>query len=786
MRGSTLPVQLSTFIGREREIMRITRLLQGTALLTLTGPGGCGKTRLALAVAESAVRRFPDGVWLVELAPYSDPRLAPLAVATALNLRESPGTPLIETLTEHLKSRHLLLLLDNCEHLIQSCAQLAHDLLTACPNLHILATSREPLHITGETTWLVPALALPDLKALPPVQELSQVEAVRVFVERARRTLPDFALDERTARPIAEICCQLAGSPLAIELAAARIRVLSPAQVAARLEDALTLLAGGDRTGPARHRTLQATLDWSYHLLAKPEQSQFRRLAVFTGSFALEAAEAVSACQEQALDLLAALVDKSLLEVEPETGSERRYRYLEPVRQYSLAKLASSGESEAARDRLLAWAVTLTRELSSYSVWYGHNNVKRLESDHSNLRAALAWSLTQPGRTEAGIRVATRLTQFWQMQGYITEGLDWLQRLMDRHEDIPDLLRVEALLRSGFLALHTGQVTLAKQYLELGLELNTQLGDQGDQSFLGWLIMFLGWAAFREGDMDEAEALCRQSLTIHQECRDALGIASDYLLLADLAYVGDHFESARENIEESLAICRRNSYAQAIGRRLARLGAIWLALDGHMQARECLDGSLRLCRVSGDHWGTVMALGGMVSLTRKQGLADRAAWLLGIIQVFLDRSGASLWPVDRMAYERNTSELRTLLGDAAFEGARGRGISQGTDDPDGAIRHVLSEPEPDEERRRAQAQRAGVQPAAAPAPGEPYSPLSRREREVAALVAQGKSNAEIAAALFLGLRTVEAHVTHILNKLGFNSRTQIAAWVVSQSLKNHR
>jgi predicted ATPase/DNA-binding CsgD family transcriptional regulator len=792
---SNLPIQLSTFIGREREIATVTRLLQGTRLLTLTGPGGCGKTRLALAVAEGRARRYPGGVRLVELASLSDPRLVPHAVAAAFDLRESPGgAPLIETLAAHLKTcGAVLLVLDNCEHLVEACAALSHHLLTGCPSLRILATSREPLRIAGETIWPVPALALPDLNALPPIDQLARVEAVRLFVERARRALPDFALDEQAALPIAETCCRLAGSPLAIELAAARIRVLSPAQVAARLEDTLTLLAAADRTGPARHRTLQATLDWSYDLLSAAEQSLFRCLAVFAGSFPLDAVEAVFAVAEAApdgksLDLLSGLVDKSLLEVEPPAGLGRRYRYLEPVRQYALAKLEQSGEGVATRDRLLAWAATLADRIGP-DVFFGETQggVERLEQEYPNLRAALAWSLSEPGREVQGCRLAHALSSFWQMRGYAGEGLDWQQQLLARRGEVLDPLEVESLRLAGFLALHIGDIAQARRYLEQGLAVYDKLGDrQRDLSELASLLLMLAWTAFQEGDMVGAEELDRRSLAVSRACGDDASISGCLLLLADLAYVRGDLKCARVSIEESLDICPRHRPSAAMGRRQARRGIICVALNDGAEAQRCFDESLRLCSEAGDHWGTAMAFVGMAKLARERGALDRAAWLLGVVQVFLETSGTRLWPLDRMENERNASELRALMGEKAFEAARRRGIEQGRRDPDAAIQLALDELARREEPRAGRdrpptAPQTSAGTALAAPKHRDFTPLTRREAEVAGLVAQGKSNAEIAAALFLGLRTVEAHVTHILNKLGFNSRAQIAAWVAGQA-----
>src|SRR5918997_3914016 len=348
--SNNLPLQLTSFVGREREIAEARDLLAEQRLLTLTGPGGCGKTRLALKAAAELAERFEDGVWLVELASLSDPALVPQTVAFALGMREQPGRLLTDTLSEYLELKKMLLVLDNCEHLVEACAQLAEALLRACPNLRILATSREALGITGETGWLVPSLSLPDPRYLPPVDELPRYEAARLFIERAAAMLPTFELTDRNAAAVARLCRGLDGIPLAIELAAARVKVLSVEQIAERLHDRFRLLTLGSRTALPRHRTLRATIDWSHDLLSEEEKVLFRRLSVFVGGFALGAAEAVCVGEDleenEVLDLLSHLVDKSLV-VMQERGGGMRYGLLETVRQYGREKLEESGEAEA-------------------------------------------------------------------------------------------------------------------------------------------------------------------------------------------------------------------------------------------------------------------------------------------------------------------------------------------------------------------------------------------------------------------------------------------------------
>jgi predicted ATPase len=390
-----LPLQLTSFIGRGRETTEIEELLEEGRLLTLIGPGGSGKTRLALAVASEVAQRFEDGVWLVKLAPLSDPDLLPQAVASVLGVRESPGTSLADTLAAHLGTRHLLLLLDNCEHLPGACVSLAEGLLRRCPNLRILATSRAALGAVGEALFNVPPLTLPDPRRGPTVGSLPEYEAVRLFVERAKAVRPDFTLTEANALAVAHICYRLDGIPLALELAAARTKVLSVDQISERLDDSFALLTGGGRTRMPHHKTLRATMDWSYELLTERERTLLARLSVFASGFALEAAEAVgtggSIDGYDVLDLLAFLVDKSLVLVAEHDG-EARYRLLETVRQYGREKLEESGEAEPILQRHAGFYLALAERADLMSreqaVW-----LERLENEHDNFRAALALSL---------------------------------------------------------------------------------------------------------------------------------------------------------------------------------------------------------------------------------------------------------------------------------------------------------------------------------------------------------------------------------------------------------
>ena len=624
VRRHNLPMPLTSFIGRARELAEVKRLLRTTRLLTLTGAGGCGKSRLALVVATDLVADYLDGAWLVELA---DGALAPQAVATALGVREEPQRPLTATLVDALQSRQMLLVLDNCEHLIEACAHLAQTLLSACPQLQILATSREGLGIAGETAWVAPPLSLPDPQPLPSVDQLTQSEAIQLFVERAGAALPTFVLTPENAPAVAQVCQRLDGIPLAIELAAARAKVLAVEQIAARLDDCFHLLTGGSRTALPRHQTLQAATDWSYNLLSDEERALLRRLSVFAGGFTIEAAEAVCAgaglVADEVLEVLAHLVDKSLVVVEVPAGRVAWYRLLETVRQYGREKLREAGEVEAVGRQHAHFF--LTRAEAAAPELRGVQQVAwldRLEQEHDNLRAALAWSTTSAGSAEVGLRLAGTLWWFWWVRGYWSEGRAWLERALAGGGGAPPSVRAMALLGASWLAREQGDVVRAVALAEESLTLYRELGDTRGTADA---LRGLGWVARRQSDLEQAAARLEESLGLCRELGDKRGIAD---ALCGLAWVaedqGDYGRQAAL-VEECLALYRELGDMRGIPEALLGLGWVTFAHGDYERAGRHFEESLALFRELGSKRDIAAVLNHLGELARAQGDYEHAA-----------------------------------------------------------------------------------------------------------------------------------------------------------------
>lgn len=762
---NNLPLQLSSFIGRTRELAEVKRLLFTTRLLTLTGAGGSGKTRLALQAAANVLGRFPDGVWLVDLSSLSNPALVPQMVATTLRVPEEPRRPLTDTLADELHHRSMLLILDNCEHLLTGCAHLANGLLGRSPDLRILATSREALGIAGETVWPVPTLALPDPQLPASLEELAQSEAVRLFVERAAAVQPAFDLTMANAPVVADICRNLDGIPLAIELAAARTKVLTAEQIAARLGDRFQLLTGGSRTAPPRHQTLRTALDWSHDLLSPQEQTLLQRLAIFAGGFTLEAAEQIcdghGIAEAEVLDLLTHLVDKSLALVERVTGAEARYRLLETVRQHAAEKLAASGELPLVRARHGDWFVAYAERAewelrANQAVW-----VERLATELDNMRAAMEWSLTPEGNPELSLRIAGALGLFWDVRGFYREGRRWIEEMLAKARGATGGVRAKALAWASVLAWRQGDYEQVKAF---GQEARALSEAYGERWSLGLALHQLGHTAHVDGDLSQAEQLLQNSVDVFRAVGDTWGLAYSLNCLGDLARTQGAADQARARLEEAVALWRRLNNNWGLALSLNNLGHVTQHQGDSQRAWALFTESLTNFRAVGAKHGMMYCLTGLAAAAAREGRLRRAARLFGASEALLKAAGVTLEPVDRTDYERNLEKVRAGLHEQIFGEAWQVGQMMSLNE---AVAYALSTEEP----APMAAGRASAK-----------VPLTPREQEVAALIARGLTNREIAAVLVITERTAETHVQNILNKLGFDSRAQIAAWAVEHEL----
>lgn len=861
--GSSLPVQRGHLIGRLRELAGVERLLlrDDVGLVTLTGPGGSGKTRLALAAAARVAEQFADGAAFVPLAPVGDPSLVVHAICESLSVRESGGRPLIERLKEYLSDRELLLVLDNLEHLLPSAPRIS-ELLAACPRLKVLVTSRAVLHISGEHDLPVPPLRFPARGPLPDLDDLAQYEAVQLFVERAQVARPGLGLSQESAPAIAEICRRLDGLPLAIELAAARVRLLSPQALLSWLDRRLSLLTGGPADRPSHQQTLRGTIAWSYDLLKPDERLLLRRLAVFVGGCSLDAIERVvhgpvgaTASGPEAspaghsfstLDAVTALVEQSLLQLN-DTGDEPRLTMLETIREYASEQLEAADEAGTIRRRHAEYFLALAEAAEprllgpEQRLWLG-----RLDVEHDNIRAALAWSQgetpalrddagTAIAPAELGLRLAGALAWFWYIRCHLSEGRRWLEPLLAATAPMPPAVRGRGLVTLGRLLQAQSDLARSSVLFEEAIVLFRQLDDRWWTAFaigargqnamaesdftraealsaeslagfdafdepwgIGWSMGNLGRVAQAQGQHERAQRLLTQSLDFKRQAGDpfALGLALAFQGRATLAQ-GD-LGPAREMLKEAVRRCQEVGYPRGVGAATYYLGGIAWAEGRHEEAAALYALSLQVQRGEGFRSGIAQCLEGLASASVQRALAAPtaapagssrqadlllAARLFGAAEALRRAIQVPVPPVDLPVYEAVVTKLRTILGSdviAAWEAGRLAPLEH-------AIEEGLASV------RAAQPAAAGAESATTasrPADAarrrtlidEQMASLTARERSVAALVARGLGNREISSDLAISRRTTEAHITAILNKLGFSTRTQIAVWAVEHGL----
>ncbi len=661
---TNLPGELTSFIGRHRELAEVKHLLASSRLLTLTGAGGCGKTRLALRAARDLLGEFPDGVRLVELAALADGALVAQAAAAALDVREEARNPLIETLAGALKDRHALIVLDNCEHVLRASSSLVEAILRSCPAVKILTTSREPLGIAGERCWRVPSLSMPEPSAAPSAPSS---EAVRLFADRASAVSPSFALTGENEPAIAQICRRLDGIPLAIELAAARVRVMSVHQVAARLDDRFRLLTGGSRSAVPRQRTLAALIDWSYDLLTEPERALLRRLSVFAGGWTLEAAGAVSPGDEyETLDLLTQLVDKSLV-IADDSPREKRYRMLETVRQYAADRLLAApqrDESVDARDRHAAWYLGLAERAEMHlqgrdqGAW-----LARLELEHDNLRTAWDWLATRPAGGAAILSLGGALWRFWVTRGHLTESRRRLAEALARADtSAPTAARAKALSGAGTAAWGQADYAAATELLNESLRIRRELNDR---SGVAASLNNLGLVAADAGGPDAARAMYEESLRIRRELNDKAGEAAVLNNLGLLEYRAGRYAAARDLHERSLAIKRLTQDRRAIAYSLGNLAYVALAEGEAARARDLAEECLAISRETGDQRGMAEAIE-LLASQAAAGAPARAVRLYAAADALRRAIGAPPPAHERAEHLRRLAAASAAVGDAAF------------------------------------------------------------------------------------------------------------------------
>jgi predicted ATPase/class 3 adenylate cyclase len=565
---NNLPVQLTSFIGREKEVKQIKTRLERNRLVTLTGSGGVGKTRLSIQVASELLDEYPNGVWLVELAPVTDPALVTQTVCNTLDITPQGKTDALNVLTDYLHSKKLLLVMDNCEHLIDACAQLSETLLLTCHDLRIFASSREALGIEGESAYRVPSLSLADSHS--DLKTIGQCEAVRLFLERAKTILPGYALTERNARTIAQICQRLDGIALAIELAASRVKILKVEQIRERLDDAFRLLTGGSRTALPRQQTLRGTIDWSYNLLSVEERTVLRGLSVFVGGWTLAAAESV--CNnENMLDLLTRLVDKSLVAVDRDHINEPRYYLLETVRQYAREKLAESGEGEQIRARHLEYFLKLAQRAEPEL--YGAGQIEwsqKLEDEYENTRAALEWSLQ--GNPSMGQQLAATVWWSWELNGHLREGYEWLEKMLAVNSEEKTIIRAKLLTGAGWL---TSMLGLGEQFGQSFCEASIVLfRELEDEQSTALSLFVLSALAMSRSDYAQTLALTEKSRELFRKAGNKWGVRSAFLQLGNIARAQENFEQAQKSYEESLLLAKEIGDQEGFGVALLSLGSI--------------------------------------------------------------------------------------------------------------------------------------------------------------------------------------------------------------------
>lgn len=870
---NNLPLELNRFIGRERELKQVRQLIWTTRLLTLIGPGGCGKTRLAIKVGETLLDAFRNGVWFIDLARLSKNGLVPQAIGMVFEIQETAGQSFSDALINFLRPREMLIILDNCEHVLSACADLVTSLMQSCPQLFLLATSREAFNIDGEVVWPTPPLSFIRPGKRVDVESLIAYEAPRLFLERAAANQPNFAATRQNALAIAQICKMLDGLPLAIELAAARVSTWSTDQIAEQLGNRFDLLNLGRRTTPARHQTLRAMIDWSYGLLSATEKKLYQRLAVFEGGWTLEAVEAVCSDAEkiiqvnnesvQTVNILSRLVEKSLVIVEPVQNdftfrsegtrlSAVRYRFLETIRQYAREKLTDGIQADDINLQPEDYVQVRDRHLVYFTQWVKRHSpdlngpdrliwLERFEREHENIRAALEWGLSNDRCAEPVIELAVTFAEFLLIQGFFSEGRSYLSSALSRQQTgsllsanhLPDRLlsekelnlRALGLISLAEMAFIQSDFLIIQPLLDEGLYILRALGKDHSAEYALALRIY-GDMKMETGDYAAANNLLNESLHINRELNNVPGICNALMLIGWAAMRNGDYSDAEVIFEEFLKFAHRSGSTHFISYALSGMGELAIRKEQYDRARVLLEESLALRRDIGDQWAIGTSLGSLGWAAMQQGdyprmwaalkesitirleigekggvawclekLAEgilqeariqtpkernnhyrRAACMYGAAAAIRAPVGSVIDLADQPDHKRNIDNLRKRLGEKVFIQAWNEGEQMITHEKGVEMVLVLGLPgirqNPTETVILLDQDRSNK-------PGG----LSRREREVATLIMQGRSNQDIAEAMTVELKTVETHIAHIFNKLGFDSRVQIAVWAVEKGLQ---
>ncbi|HWZ74421.1 MAG TPA: tetratricopeptide repeat protein [Casimicrobiaceae bacterium] len=670
---NNLPQQASSFVGRERELADIRNQLQNTRLLTLFGAGGIGKTRLSLQVAAEVLDDYPDGVWFADLAPMTDERLVPQAAASVLGVKEEAGRPVLEALMKYVSDRKLLLILDNCEHLLHACAELATQLLQSGPHLKILASSRQPLHVAGETTYHVPSLSVPEPQRAITIQVLTQYEAVRLFVDRARAMQPSFQITDSNSKAVVGICHRLDGIPLALELAAARVRALSVDEIAARLNDRFHLLTGGDRTALPRQQTLRASIDWSYELLTAHERTLLRRLAVFAGGWTLDAAEAVGAGGEvntaDVVDLLSQLVEQSLVAV---TAGAERYGLLDTLRDYALEKLRASGEEEATRTRHLNSCVALAEAAGPQLVGPQQGAwLTRLDAERENILAAHAWCDYANDGAELGLRLVHSIKHYWVYRGQLSlSHRATVEALARRGAERRSLHRARGLLNAGQACCFMGRYSEAVGHLEQCLALARELGERG---IISRALQILGMASLGQRESAIARQYLEEALDLARQLGNKRELAAAINGLAQLHRVEGALDAAEPLYEQVLGLAREVGDRESIAIALLNLAMVAIGRGLFERARENLLDVLAIVEEIGSKPAGQSVLEVCAGLEASLGNWERAARFYGMAEMQIRQTGLHRDPGDDAFLSPLILTARNAFGETAFAQAEDSG-----------------------------------------------------------------------------------------------------------------